>query len=164
MGSSRSVRWLVVLVAVALIGVAIYWVGFRETSPGPGWIKVGSVADVQQQRVTKVDNSAYVVSYAGLPPFAFVASYVDDIHEKVYYCPGSGWFFNEPHATQYDIVGRYKLGPAPSSMLPRVAVTVVDGDVWVDPAQPVAGLVPGADGVPQQHPAGPFCQDPQNAL
>jgi hypothetical protein len=153
-----------ILLVVALIGAAIYWVGFRQTSPGPGWIKVGSVEDVQQQRVVKVDNSAYVVSYGDLPLYAFVASYGADIHEKVYYCPASGWFFNEPHSTEYDIVGRYKLGPDPSSTLPRVAVTVLGGDVWVDPAQPVAGLVPGADAIPQQHPAGAFCQDPRDAL
>ena len=46
----------------------------------------------------------------------------------------------------------------------HVAVTVLGGDVWVDPAQPVAGLVPGADATPQQYPAGPFCQDPRDAL
>ena len=124
----------------------------------------GNLKTTQQQRVVKVDNSAYVVSYGDLPLYAFVASYVDDIHEKVYYCPASGWFFNEPHSTKYDIVGRYKLGPDPSSTLPRVAVTVLGGDVWVDPAQPVAGLVPGADATPQQYPAGPFCQDPRDAL
>jgi len=160
----RRARWLWIAVTVALIGVVVYRVAFAETSPGPGWIKVGSVDDVQQQRVTKVDNSAYVVSYGDLEPFAFAASYDDGIHEKLYYCPDSGWFFNEPHASQYDIVGRYKLGPDPSSTLPRVAVTVLDGEVWVDPAQPIAGLAPGADAVEQQHPAGPFCQDVQNAL
>jgi hypothetical protein len=160
----RSVRWIWVVVAVALIGVVVYRVAFRQASPGPGWIEVGSVADVQQQRVTKVDNSAYVVSYGDLEPYAFAASYTDGIHEKLYYCPDSGWFFNEPHASQYDIVGRYKLGPEPSSTLPRVAVTVLDGEVWVDPAQPVAGLVPGADVVQQQRPAGAFCQDPRDAL
>jgi hypothetical protein len=154
---------VIVIVVLALIAIALYWVGFRQTSPGPGWVKVGSVADVQQQRVTKVDNSAYVVSYGGLPLYAFAASYIDGLHEKVYYCPASGWFFNEPHATAYDIVGRYKLGPEPSSTLPRVAVTVVDEDVWVDPAQPVGGLVAGADAI-QQPADGPFCQDPQQAL
>jgi hypothetical protein len=150
-------------IVVAFISVTIYWVGFRHTSPGPGWIRVGSMADVQRQRVTKVGNSAYVVSYSDLPPYAFAASYVDGIPETLYYCVSSGWFFNEPHATQYDIVGKYKVGPAPSSTLPRVAVTVLDGDVWVDPAQPVAGLVPGAGGIDQ--PAeGPFCQSAQEGL
>lgn len=163
MSSRISARLGVLVVVVALIGVTIYWVAFRQTSPGPGWIRVGSVADVQRQQVIKVDNSAYVVSYGDLPPFAFAASYVEGIHEQVYYCPSSGWFFNEPHATQYDIVGRYKLGPAPSSTLPRVAVTVVDGDVWVDPAEAVPGLVPGAEGV-RQPAEGPFCQNARQAL
>lgn len=152
-----------VVIALVLNGVAIYWVASRPASPGPGWIKVGSVADVQSQRVTKVDNTAFVVSYGDLPPFAFAASYVDGIHEKVFYCPSDGWFFNEPHATRYDIVGKYKLGPEPASTLPRVAVTVLDGDVWVDPAQPVPGLVPGAEEVSQ--PAqGPYCQEPDEGL
>jgi hypothetical protein len=162
--SRNNARLLgVVVVVLVLIGVTIYWVAFRQTSPGPGWIRVGSVADIQRQQVTKVDNSAYVVSYSDLPPFAFAASYVDVIHEKVYYCPTSGWFFNEPHATQYDIVGKYKLGPEPSSTLPRVAVTVVDGNVWVNPAQAVPGSVPGAEGV-RQPPKGPYCQDPQEGV
>lgn len=159
----RGARWLWLAVAVALIGVTLYQVAFRHASPGPGWIKVGSVADVEQQRVVKVDNSAYVVSYGDLAPFAFAASYDDGIREKLYYCPASGYFFNEPHATQYDIVGKYRLGPDPSSTLPRVAVAVVDGDVWVDPAQPVAGLVPGAEAI-RQPPHGPFCQDTEGAL
>jgi hypothetical protein len=150
----------VVVVVVALIGVAIYWVAFRQTPPGPGWIKVGSVDDVHSQHVTKVGDSAYVVSYGDLPPFAFAASYEDVIHETLYYCPSSGWFFNEPHATLYDIVGKYKVGPDPSSTLPRVAVTVLDGNVWVDPAQAIPGLVPGAEGV-HQPAEGPFCQDVQ---
>jgi hypothetical protein len=162
MSSRISARFGVVVVFVALVGVTIYWVEFRQTSPGAGWIRVGSVADVQRQEVTKVGDSAYVVSYDDLPPFAFAASYVDVIHETVYYCPSSGWFFNEPHATQYDIVGKYKLGPAPSSTLPRVAVTVVDGNVWVDPARPVLGLVPGAEAI-HQPAGGPICQSAQQA-
>src|SRR5215831_1450697 len=125
-----NARGLGVLLVIALVGATIYWVAIRRTSPGPGWIKVGSVDQVQQQQVTKVGDSAYVVSYDGLPLYAFAGSYVADIHEKVYFCPSSGWFFNEPHATTYDIVGRYKLGPDPSSTLPRVAVTVLDGTVW----------------------------------
>lgn len=163
MSSRISVRLGMVVVVVALIGVTIYWVAFRQTSPGPGWIRVGAVADVQRHQVTRVDDSAYVVFYGDLPPFAFAASYVDGIHETVYYCPTSGWFFNEPHATQYDIVGKYKLGPAPSSTLPRVAVTVVDGDVWVDPAEAVPGLVPGAETV-RQPAQGRICQSAQEAL
>jgi hypothetical protein len=141
----------------ALAGVIIYKVVSREASPGPGWLKAGSVADIERQGVTKVDESAYVVSYGALPVFAFAVSYVDVIPEVVSYCPSSGWFYNEPHATQYNIVGRYMSGPAPSSTLPRVAVTVLDGEVWVDPQQPVAGLIPGATEV-HQRPQGPFCQ------
>lgn len=151
---------VVVVVMVALAGLIAYKAVSREASPGPGWLKVGSVADIERQGVTKVDDSAYVVSYGGFPVFAFAASYDEDvegIHEVVSYCPSSGWFYNEPHATQYNIVGRYMLGPAPSSTLPRVAVTVLDGEVWVDPEQPVPGLVPGAIGI-QQRPAGPYCQ------
>ena len=119
----------------ALAGLIIYKVASREASPGPGWLRVGSVADIERQGVTKVDHSAYVVSYRDLPVYAFAASYVDGIHEVVSYCSSSGWFYNEPHATQFNIVGRYMLGPAPSSTLPRVAVTVLDGEVWVNPEQ-----------------------------
>ena len=154
---SRAIGIGMVVMVAALAGLIIYKVAPREASPGPGWLKVGSVADVERQGVTKVDDSAYVVSYGDLPVFAFAASYVEGIHEVVSYCPSSGWFYNEPHATQYNIVGRYMLGPAPSSTLPRVAVTVLDGEVWVDPAQPVSGLIPGALGI-HQRPEGPFCQ------
>jgi hypothetical protein len=164
----RARLGVVVVVVLALIGVTIYWVAFRQTSPGAGWIRVGSVADVRRQKVTKVGDSAYVVSYGDLPVYAFAASYdegvegVEMIHEKVY-CSSSGWFFNDPHATQYDITGKYKLGPAPSSTLPRVAVTVLDGNVWVDPAQSVPGLVPGAEGI-RQPAEGPICPSAQQAL
>jgi nitrite reductase/ring-hydroxylating ferredoxin subunit len=160
----QDARSLVVLViAAALFMVVIYWFAFREASPGPGWIRVGPVVDVQRQRVTKVDDNAYVVSYGDFPLYAFAASYDEGIHEAVYYCPSSGWFFNEPHATQFDITGKYKLGPAPSSTLPRVAVTVLDGNVWVDPAQLVPGLVPGAETI-LQRPEGPICQNVQQAI
>jgi hypothetical protein len=40
---------------------------------------------------------------------------------------------------------------------------VVDGNVWVDPAQAVPGLVPGAERV-RQPPKGPYCQDPQEGV
>lgn len=155
----RAIGILGAVVVVALAGlIIIYVVVTREASPGPGWLKVGSVADIERRGVTKVDDSAFVVSYGDLPVFAFAASYVEDgIHEVVSYCPSSGWFFNEPHATQYNIVGTYMLGPAPFSTLPRVAVTVLDGEVWVDPAQPVSGPIPGATGI-QQRPEGPFCR------
>jgi hypothetical protein len=148
----------VVVMIAALVGLIIYEVESREASPGLGWLKVGSVADIERQGVTKVDDSAYVVSYGDLPVFAFAASYVDGgIHEVVSYCPSSGWFYNEPHATQYNIVGRYMLGPAPSSTLPRVAVTVLDDEVWVDPEQPVSEPIPRAMGI-HQRARGPFCQ------
>lgn len=139
-----------------LAGVIVYKVVSHQPSPGPGWLKVGSVAAVEHQGVTKVDESAYVVSYGHLPLFAFAASYVDGIHEVVSYCPSSGWFFNEPHQTEYNIVGRYMLGPEPSSTLPRVDVTILDGEVWVNPGRPVSGLIPGAIGVHQSL-KGPFC-------
>jgi nitrite reductase/ring-hydroxylating ferredoxin subunit len=149
----------VVAVMVALAGLVAYNVVSREASPGPGWIKAGSVADIERQGVTKVDESAYVVSYGGLPVFAFAASYdegVEGIHEVVSYCPSGGGFYNEPHATQYNVVGSYIAGPAPSSTLPRVAVSVLDGEVWVDPEQRVSGLIPGGVGI-QQRPSR-FCQ------
>ena len=95
-----------------------------------------------------MDNSAYVVSYGNFPPYAFAASYddaVEGMHEKVYYAR------------------KYKLGPDPSSTLPRVAVTVVDGNVWVDPAQAVPGLVSGAEAV-RQPAKGPYCQDAQEGI
>ena len=150
----------VVVAMVVLAGLIAYNIVSREASPGPGWLKAGSVVDIERQGVTKVDDSAYVVSYGGLPVFAFAASYdegVEGIHEVVSYCPSSGWFYNEPHATQYNIVGSYMLGPAPSSTLPRVAVSVLDGEVWVDPGQPVSGVIPGATEI-QQPAKGPFCQ------
>ncbi len=149
----------VVVAMFALAGLFAYTVVAREASPGPGWLKAGSAADIERQGVTKVDDSAYVVSYGGLPLFAFAASYdegVEGIHEVVFYCASSGGFYNEPHSTQYNIVGRYIAGPAPSSTLPRVAVSVLDGEVWVDPDQPLAGLVPGAFAVQQQPMR--FCQ------
>ena len=60
----------VVVVMTALAGLIIYRVVSREASPGPGWLKAGSVGDIKRQGVTKVDYSAYVVSYGDLPVFA----------------------------------------------------------------------------------------------
>ena len=149
----------VVVGMVALAGLIAYNIVSQDASPGPGWLKAGSVADIERQGVTKVDDSAYVVSYGGLPVFAFAASYdegVEGIHEVVSYCPSGDGFYNEPHATQYNMVGTYIAGPAPSSTLPRVAVTVLDDEVWVDPEQPVSGVIPGATGTDQQPRT--FCQ------
>jgi hypothetical protein len=87
----------VLLILAAVIAVAFYWFAFREASPGPGWIRVGSVADVQRQRVTKVDDSAYVVSYGGLPLYAFAWSYDEGIHEAVYYCPSQRMVLSTNH-------------------------------------------------------------------
>ena len=61
----------VVVAMVVLAGLIAYNVPSRDASPGPGWLKAGSVADIESQGVTKVDDSAYVVSYGGLPVFAF---------------------------------------------------------------------------------------------
>ena len=144
-----------VVMMVALAGLIAYNIVSRDASPGPGWLKAGSVEDIERQGVTKVADSAYVVSYGGLPVFAFAASYVDGIHEVVSYCPSGEGFYNEPHATQYNMVGTYIAGPAPSSTLPQVAVSVVDDEVWVDPEQRVSRTV-GAMGI-QQRPS-TFCQ------
>jgi hypothetical protein len=147
-----------VVVAMVLIAGLIAYNVVSGASPGPGWLKAGSVADIEHQGVTKVDESAYIVSYGGLPVFAFAASYdegVEGIHEVVSYCPSGGGFYNEPHGTQYNVVGSYIAGPAPSSTLPRVAVTILDDEVWVDPEQRVAGLIPGATEI--QQPTA-FCQ------
>ena len=148
----------VVVAMVVLAGLIAYNVVSRDASPGPGWLKAGSVDDIERQGVTKVDDRAYVVSYGGLPVFAFAASYdegVQGIHEVVSYCPSGDGFYNEPHSTQYNMVGTYIAGPAPSSTLPQVAVSVLDGEVWVDPEQRVS-RTEGAMEI-QQRPS-TFCQ------
>jgi hypothetical protein len=142
---------------VIVVAAITYRVVARDPTPGPEWVRAGTVDEIARQGVTEIGDRAYVVSYDGLDPFAFAASYIDGIHETLSYCASSGWFYNEPHGTQYDVVGNYRLGPAPGSTLPRVAVAVVGDDVWVDPAQRVPGPVPGATEV-EQRPAGPFCQ------
>jgi len=159
---ARRLGWdglvLVALLVTSLAGAIVYKaVSHPSPGPGPGWIKGGPLADIERQGVTELDNSAYVVSYHDFPIFAFAASYSDGTHEVVSYCPSSGWFYNEPHGTEHNIVGRYMLGPAPSSTLPRVAVMVLDGEVWVDPGEQVAGLIAGATEV-HQPPRGPSCE------
>jgi hypothetical protein len=140
-------------VSVTLAGalVAILW---SPDSPGAGWVRLGSVEDVRARGVTSLPHlSAYVVANPPRTPIAFVARSTH-LGERIVYCESSMWFEDRAHGTKFDRLGNYATGPAPRG-LDRLATTVLDGVVWVNPNEITVGPPRGAH--PVEPPTGPFC-------
>ena len=155
-GASSRGRTLVIscVVAVSLLfGLAVYRFLDAEWSPGPGWVRVGSIQDVRSQEVISLPEvPAYVVVD---PPRSSIALLARSTHlgEKVIYCRSSGWFEDPAHDTKFDRLGNYELGPAPRG-LDRLATLVQDGVVWVNPDEVTLGAPRGSHDI---KPTGPFC-------
>ncbi len=151
---------LVVLAGAVAIAVAWGWVlvavlSWSHFSPGPGWVRVGSLEDVRADGVTSLPEvPAYVVAKPPRAPIALLAV-SPHLGERITYCQSSGWFEDLAHGAQFDRLGNYRLGPAEHG-LDRLATLVRDGAVWVNPSEITTGPAKGSsDGLP---PAGPFCQ------
>jgi hypothetical protein len=137
----------------SLTGLAILLFSKSDGSPGPGWVRVGTLDQVRTKQVVYVaELDAYVVADPPQSPIALLAR-SPQMGEPVEYCPSSDWFEDPAHGSKFDRLGRYELGPAPRG-LDRMASIVADGVVWVDPTEITLGP---ARGEMAAAPAGPFC-------
>ena len=124
-----------------------------ENSPGPGWVRVGSIQDVRSQGVVSLPEvPAFVVVDPPRSPIALLALSTH-LGERVIYCRSSGWFEDLAHGTMFDRLGHYGFGPAPRG-LDRLATVVQGGVVWVNPNEVTLGPPRGSHDI---KPAGPFC-------
>jgi len=132
---------LVIAVAVVALAATTMLLAklFNESSsPGPSWVRAGSVSEVQRRQVVYVPEArAFVVAASSTSPLALYAR-SPHLGERVRYCASSGWFEDRAHGAMFDGLGRYILGPAPRG-LDRFEVRVIDGDVWVDTANLMLG-------------------------
>ena len=146
---------LVVLFGVLVsLAVARFVFSSSDTSPGPGWVRVGSVQNVRAKGVVLLPEiPAYLVANPPRTPIAFLALSTH-LGERIVYCQSSMWFEDPAHGTKFDRLGNYAAGPAPRG-LDRVATLVLDGEVWVNPNEITAGAPRGAH--PLKPPTGPFC-------
>lgn len=134
------------------MAVAIAVTALSDDAAG-GLVLAGSVEELQERRVLYAgDARAYVVATDDGP----VALYARSPHlgERVVFCESSGWFEELRHGSMFDGLGRYVLGPAPRG-LGHFDVSVIDGDVWVDPSNLILGPPRGPH---DEAPAGPFCR------
>ena len=148
---------------VVLAGLIAYNVVSRDASPGPGWLKawVGLPTSRAKEspRSTTAPTSSPTAVFPCLHSRLSYDEGVEGIHEVVSYCPSGEGYNNEPHSTQYNMVGSGCIaGPAPSSTRSSggFLMTVLDDEVWVDPEPPVSGVILGATGTDQQPRT--FCQ------
>ena len=146
---------LVVLFGVLVsLAVARFVFSSSDTSPGAGWVRVGSVQNVRANGVVLLPEiPAYLVANPPRTPIAFLALSTH-LGERIVYCQSSMWFEDPAHGTKFDRLGNYAAGPAPRG-LDRVATLVLDGEVWVNPNEITAGVPRGAH--PLKPPTGPFC-------
>lgn len=158
--TSQSRRSIVVSLVVgaaigaSLTGLAILLFSRSDGSPGPGWVRVGTLDQVRTKQVLYVaELHAYVVADPRQSPIALLAR-SPQMGEPVEYCPSSGWFEDPAYGSKFDRFGRYELGPAPRG-LDRMAIVVLDGVVWVDPTEITLGPPRGEKAAAA--PAGPFC-------
>lgn len=146
---------LVTVVGVLVsLAIARFVFSASDTSPGAGWVRVGSVQDVRAKGVVLLpDVPAYVVANPPRTPIAFLARSTH-LGEPIAYCQSSMWFEDPAHGTKFDRLGNYAAGPAPRG-LDRLATIVLDSVVWVNPNEITVGAPRGAHHV--NPPAGPFC-------
>ena len=156
--SRRTRRSLVVTLVVGislLLGLVLVRSLIAESSPGAGWVRVGSIEDVRSQGVVLLPEvPAYVVANPPRAPMALLAR-SPHLGERVTYCQSSTWFEDPLHGDKFDRLGNYMLGPAPRG-LDRLATLVQNGIVWVNPNEITLGPPRESQGA-YEPPAGPFC-------
>jgi len=150
----RSLLAFLLLVAVAvLVGLAAIRFSTFDSSPGAGWVRVGSVEDVRAQRIVFLrELRGFVIAEPPRTPITLLAR-SPHLGERIVYCRSSGWFEDPAHGAKFDRLGNYVLGPAPRG-LDRLATIVRDGVVWVNPSEVTLGPPRGGH---DMKPAGPFC-------
>lgn len=150
-----STRWLLVALAiVAALDVTALLISTRhDDAPGPGWVRAGSVSDLEREHVVYLSDPKVFVVDGPSGPLA-LSAFDPHLGERILFCRSSGWFEEPAHGSKYDDKGNYALGPSPRGM-DRVGVRVLDGDVWVDPVRVTVGPPRGAE--EPEPPLGPSC-------
>lgn len=142
-----------VALAAVLTGVVVLRLSTSDSSPGAGWLRVGSIQDVRAEAVVFLPEvPGYVIAEPPRTPVALLAR-SPHLGEQIVYCPSSRWFEDPAHGAKFDRLGNYVLGPAPRG-LDRLATIVRDGVVWVNPNEITLGPPRGTH---TTRPAGPFC-------
>ncbi len=145
-------------VGVALPLLLLSPLGNHRPKVGPaggGWYAAGSFDELLARRVTYLPEvRVFVVASPGDVLYALSAVSPHQ-GETLLYCKTSGWFFSPEHGEQFDVSGRYELGPAPNGM-DGVALRIVDGVVQVNPSTVTPGLPRTVRADPE--PSGPYCQ------
>jgi len=81
------------------LAVARFLFSGSDTSPGAGWVRVGSVQEVRAEGVVLLSElPAYVVANPPRSPITFLAR-SPHLGERIVYCPSSGWFEDPAHGT-----------------------------------------------------------------
>jgi Rieske Fe-S protein len=151
---SLLVSLVAVLAVLGGLAVARFFFSASDSSPGAGWVRVGSVQEVRAEGVVLLSElPAYVVADPPRTPITLLAR-SPHLGERIVYCQSSGWFEDPAHGARFDRLGNYVLGPADRG-LDRLATLVQDGVVWVNPNAVTLGPARGSREV--EPPAGPFC-------
>jgi Rieske Fe-S protein len=151
----RLLLFTCVVAVSLLLGLAVFRFLVAEWSPGPGWVRVGTIQDVRSQGVVSLPEvPAYVVVDPPRTPIALLALSTH-LGERIIYCRSSGWFEDPAHGTKFDRLGNYGFGPAPRG-LDRLATLIQDGVVWVNPNEITPGPPRGTYDIT---PTGPFCSN-----
>jgi len=139
------------MIAIVAIAASIYAVfGPVERS---AWTVVGTVSDVRHReisydkrlRIFVVARGSDLVSFADVDPLS---------HERILFCPSSGWFESTSGASQFDRHGYFREGPDGRG-LDRVAVREEHGFVTVNTSLKEPGAPASVtDG---SQPAGQYC-------
>jgi hypothetical protein len=147
-------RLVVASVALAIVGVVVVALAVRAPRPslGGAWVRGAAMSVVRGRPVYVRGADAYLVAVGPSRAIALLAR-SPQMGEPVRYCPTSGWFEDPAHGSKFDGLGRYVLGPAPHG-LDRLALRLIGGVAWVDPAAVTTGP---PRGTPHTRPAGPFC-------
>lgn len=155
MNVRRATGLAIPALAIAAVAVLVVLVGILLTpSPGAGWVHVGSVEQVNSKGVIPLPGFRVFVVEHGSAPIALSARVPHLPGEFVTYCRSSGWF-EASHGEKFNRYGDYQLGPAEHG-LDRVAITILDGEVWVNPSSVTQGR-PRGFVTEKNNPEGPFC-------
>ena len=159
-GTRRGQALLWFLVTLGVVGVisgAVVAITASRTDKhalGPGWVRAATLAEVRTEGVVYVASADAFVVANGADPLA-LSALNPHLGERVLFCPTSDWFESPGDGSKFDRFGNYGLGPSPRG-LDRIAITILDGAVWIDPTAVTPG--PARFDATPSPPTGQFCQ------
>lgn len=154
---SRTKRLILVVVVAASVLVTTGILVFLRAPDRSGWIQVGTISQVRARGLEYLPGlKVFVVAPTQGQPYA-LSAVSPHLGENLFFCQTSGWFVSLAHGEQFDLRGRYELGPAPAGM-DRVALQMTGDVIDVNTTRITPGLPRGAPGT-DPSPSGPFCVD-----